>query len=298
MTNRFHSVYSKNDMIKDPLKKTLHLTDWSSTEYNVFNSHLVTLGDDVYHDHEFYEIVYLLNGTLKQICNGQPLDLTAGDIFFLRPNDTHCFLRDETNTKIAHRDLFFRLDFFENVCNFLDKDFLNEYKNSPMPVKIHLPIEKLVVFEKKTEKYYQLPSEQKTLYAKFFLIELLSLYNTEKNASENQNVEKYPGWLNQLLQKMNMVEYYKDGLPVILSFFDLERSYMCHAFKKYLHMTMTDYLNNLRLEYAANQLLLTSNSVLDIAIEAGFSSLSYFSGLFKKRFGYSPSIYRKNKKIT
>ena len=285
-------------MKKNSSSDVLHLSDWFSTEDSVFNSHLVTLGDDIYHEHEFYEIVYLLNGSLDQMVNDKPFPLVAGDLFFLRPDDKHYFLRDETNKQIAHRDLFFKRDFFENVCNFLDEDFLKTYLDSPMPVKIRLPLEKIALFEEEVPNYYRLSNAQdKRLFAKFFLIELLSIY---QKGTQNDTIynEKYPGWLNQLLQKMNMVEYYKDGLPVILSFFNYERSYMCHTFKKYMNMTMTDYLNNLRLTYAANQLHFTSNSILSISYESGFSSVAYFCRLFKTRFGCSPSAYRKKIRTT
>lgn len=280
-------------MKKNSPQKILHLSDWLSTEQSVLNSHLITIGDDIYHDHEFYEIVYLLNGSIEQTVNDKPFPLVAGDVIFLRPEDKHYFLRNETNKQIAHRDLLFKSDFFENVCNFLGEDFLRAYLGSPMPVKIRLPLEKIAIFEEKVSNYYRLPNAQdKMLFAKFFLIELLNIY---QEGTQNDIIynEKYPGWLNQLLQKMNMVEYYKDGLPVILSFFNYEKSYMCHTFKKYLNITMTDYLNNLRLNYAANQLHFTSNSILSIAYESGFSSIAYFCRLFKKRFGCSPSVYRK-----
>ncbi len=273
--------------------KILQYEDTNSTVYSVFNSQYVTFGDDVYHSHALYEIVYLLNGSIKHFLNEQPFDLMAGDILFLRPEDKHCYLRDESNTTIAHRDLFFRLDFFEEVCQFLGKDYLENYKKDPMPLKIHLPLDRLIALEKKVERYYKIPSiKEKKLYAKFFLIELLGIRMESFTPSNIQN-EKYPGWLNALLQRMHIVEYYKLGLPVILSFFNLERSYMCRTFKKYMHVTMTDYLNNLRLDYTASQLLLTPNSILNIAFESGFSSVAYFSRLFKKRFGCSPSEYRK-----
>ena len=104
----------------------------------------------------------------------------------------------------------------------------------------------------------------------------------------------YPDWLNRLLEKMSMREYYKMGLPTILSFFDYDQSYMCRVFKQYMGVTMTEYLNSLRLQYAYNQLKLTNRTVLSICQETGFSSISYFNKLFKKEFGKTPKSCRKS----
>ncbi len=259
-----------------------------------FSTECISFADNKYHRHSIYMISYLLNGSIKHVVNDQPFDLVAGDIVFFRPQDKHYYLRNET-TKVpaTHRDLFFRLDFFEEICNFLDDGFLSSYQEDPMPLKIHLPLERLIDLENRVKDYYKLPSNKdKKLHAKFFLIELLSLRKQNFLPKTVQN-EKFPDWLNSLLQRMNIAKYFKEGLSELLSYYNLERSYMCRTFKKYMHMTMTDYLNSLRLEYAAGQLHLTSNSILNITFEAGFSSTSYFSRLFKKKFGCSPSEYRK-----
>ena len=266
-----------------------------NSEDSFFSTECISFADNKRHRHSIYMISYLLNGSISHVVNEQPFDLVAGDIVFFRPKDTHYYLRSETSTKspATHRDMFFRLDFFEEICNFLDDGFLASYEEDPMPLKLHLPLERLADFEKKVKTYFNLPTiQEKKLHAKFFLIELLSL-RRQNALSETVQNEKFPDWLNSLLQRMNIVKYFKEGLPELISYYNLDRSYMCRTFKKYMNMTMTDYLNEMRLKYASNQLLLTSNSILNIAFESGFSSVAYFSRLFKKRFGCSPSEYRK-----
>ena len=57
---------------------------------------------------------------------------------------------------------------------------------------------------------------------------------------------------------------------------------------------MTDYLNEHRLNFVANQLVLTNKSVTLLCEEAGFSSLPYFNKLFKEKYGVTPLKYRKS----
>ena len=67
-------------------------------------------------------------------------------------------------------------------------------------------------------------------------------------------------------------------------------------FKKYMNMTMTEYLNQTRLDYALNMIQNSNKNVLTIAQTLGFSSISYFNVIFKKRYGVTPLEVRKNKK--
>ncbi len=53
------------------------------------------------------------------------------------------------------------------------------------------------------------------------------------------------------------------------------------------------YYLSLRLHHAASLLRQSNLSVLDIAIQSGFSSAARFSQVFRDRFGNSPSAYRK-----
>lgn len=279
-------------MKKINFSKVTHLSDWMSTEYSQLNSHVIRFGDDIYHDHSFYEIIYVLNGQIPHYINQIEMNLRAGDMLFIRPTDSHIFVRNGNNNS-AHRDIIISMRFFKMICDFLDSSFYETYNNEALPYKINLPLEQIEIFEAKISKYYQISSNNisaKQLAAKFLLVDLLSYY---KNFNFDVEKTSYPEWLNQLIQKMHMSQYYKDGLPTILSFFDYNQSYICHTFKKYFNITMTDYLNDLRLIYAANQLKLTNNTILFISIESGFSSISYFSKLFKKKFHCSPKIFRK-----
>jgi len=60
------------------------------------------------------------------------------------------------------------------------------------------------------------------------------------------------------------------------------------GFKETFNQTVFEYLADVRLETAKNDLLNTGKSVTEIANELGYSSLQHFSAAFKKKFGVSP----------
>lgn len=64
------------------------------------------------------------------------------------------------------------------------------------------------------------------------------------------------------------------------------------CFKASMQETPKSYYLGLRLQHARDLLRNTSLSVLDIAVEAGFSSRSSFSKAFRRRFGHSPLDHR------
>ena len=72
----------------------------------------------------------------------------------------------------------------------------------------------------------------------------------------------------------------------------LSPSYFSHQFKLEMKVTFVEYLTQLRVKYA-KKLLRTTNLPIDmIAAESGFHRASYFTTLFRRLQGVSPSEYR------
>ncbi|NJP40281.1 AraC family transcriptional regulator [Oscillospiraceae bacterium HV4-5-C5C] len=75
----------------------------------------------------------------------------------------------------------------------------------------------------------------------------------------------------------------------------ISRSYLTQEFKAITHMSPQDFLINLRMESAAHQLSCGNHAVSEIATQSGYEDALTFSKSFKKKYGVSPSEYRKNK---
>ncbi len=70
-------------------------------------------------------------------------------------------------------------------------------------------------------------------------------------------------------------------------------SYLSVLFKKEVGQTISDFVNDLRIE-KAKELLLQGDKICDIAKKVGYRNPSYFASQFKKALGYNPIEYRKN----
>ncbi len=73
----------------------------------------------------------------------------------------------------------------------------------------------------------------------------------------------------------------------------LSPCHFCAVFKRQTGLTFTAYRNRLRLERAADLLRDPGRRVTDVAFEAGFDSIPYFNRAFRRRFGCSPTEYRR-----
>lgn len=68
---------------------------------------------------------------------------------------------------------------------------------------------------------------------------------------------------------------------------------MVEIFKNEYGVTLSGYMNDLRLAEAKGLLSETNNEIIDIAYSIGFHGLSSFYRFFKNRVGLSPAAYRK-----
>jgi len=72
----------------------------------------------------------------------------------------------------------------------------------------------------------------------------------------------------------------------------LNASYFSSLFKQATGSGFKEYLTDVRIEEARKQLVNSNTPIVDIALNCGFSSQSYFSKIFKARTGFSPNTFR------
>ena len=72
----------------------------------------------------------------------------------------------------------------------------------------------------------------------------------------------------------------------------MSQRYLSDTLKKETGKTSTDHLQLYLVDEAKNILLNPNKSVSEVAYELGFEYPPYFSRVFKKKVGMSPSVYR------
>ena len=70
--------------------------------------------------------------------------------------------------------------------------------------------------------------------------------------------------------------------------------YLSHLFREKMGVTYSEYLRTLRIRYAVSLFDHGIDSVKNVALLSGFTDPLYFSSVFKKQMGASPTEYLKN----
>ena len=92
--------------------------------------------------------------------------------------------------------------------------------------------------------------------------------------------------------------HHADGvqMPELARHLGLSRARMHEVFKTATGLAPNDFLQRHRIEIACEMLAGSQRTVTDVAMETGFSSSQYFSKVFLKYCGMTPSAYRTARK--
>lgn len=75
----------------------------------------------------------------------------------------------------------------------------------------------------------------------------------------------------------------------------LSESHFCRLFKDSAGLTLTDYINRCRIDWAKRELLQPQARISEIAFLVGYQSLSQFNRSFARIAGISPTLYRRER---
>ncbi len=108
---------------------------------------------------------------------------------------------------------------------------------------------------------------------------------------------------NRKLRKLGKItaylkEHYAEdiSLKTLSEMYGYSPYYLSRMFQKYAKINYKDYLQSVRLEHAAKELMETDKTIGDIALDNGFANSKAFSNLFRKHYEMLPKEYRKRQK--
>ncbi len=84
----------------------------------------------------------------------------------------------------------------------------------------------------------------------------------------------------------------KISLDSISKYLNLDKTYFCKIYKKETKKSFSLTLNEIRIEKSKSLLMEENHSILDVALAVGFNDQTYFSNVFKKITGFTPTEYR------
>ena len=133
------------------------------------------------------------------------------------------------------------------------------------------------------------------LYIKSMLFQFFFILNNRcRNLTQ-------PPKNRKTLDKMKVIikyveNHYAEKITIreIADVVGFSESHFMRYFKEIMDTSFIEYLKDYRLAMSARLLQASEASILEVSQEVGFENLSYFNREFKKRYGVTPSQYRRD----
>ncbi len=245
-----------------------------------------------YHDHDFYELFLITHGRIWHLINDTEILLSAGALVFIRPSDCHSY-RQYEGDDCGLINLAFPAQTIEAFFAYLGDGFQPERLiNSELPPSVQLHETERQAAINQLTKLNNIPYTEKRRIRsqlRLLLTHFLGQYFANGNPTMgNTNTS----WLHNLCAQMQDPINLRGGVSSMQTLSHTSPEHLSRTFRKELGCTPTEYVNNLRLTYAANLLSHTDQPIIEIGNEVGLDNLSYFYRIFKARYGTTPAQFR------
>ena len=228
----------------------------------------------------YFILEYIMSGKGYLVVDGRKHELKANDVYLLEPGSAHEYYADK-HDPFKKIWVNFKSDLFFNILKeyglmqinvFHDTDILQEMS------KI-IELEKVSVYN---DNIYKAAS--KHLFDIFM-----------KLAEQNQANTQGSTIAQQILAELDKAIDSSVSIDDICNTLFISRSKMIREFKRHYDQTPHAYLLGRKIGFAKMLLQDTSHSIRSIANHLGFSDEHYFANVFKRKTGYTPSLYRKSR---
>ena len=233
-----------------------------------------------------YLIYFIKEGTATLSLNGRETQLSANGFFVNFPN-SQTFYHCTENVPWSIKWIVAEGNVIEQYLL-----LLGVTRDNPF-IRLNDPREIEVVFDEMFEHF-----DSHDLSAKIYCISLL--YKLFSLLAENSASVKAKNTHVQTARVL-MDQNYADcnfNITRMAQMIGLHHNYISVLFKKETGISPTEALRDIRLKNACKMLKFTDKPIKEIASLCGFADELYFSRVFRKNVGLSPSAFRQSEAYT
>lgn len=283
----------KENVVHGTVSFPLGSYEWNEEEKGIVHLHW----------HEETEIMYLKEGSFILNINMKEYKVSSPSLVFINSGVIHSI---ESVGKSRESALVFDL----KMLSFEHFD-ASQYKIISPLIKKQIQFPHFIYVDDKiwnsVKELYEKISLEATynklssyMKAKGYLYELIGilyennmfLYEDKLEEINGYNIENVKKVLSFIQDNYNNKITLEEAASVV----GMNTQYFCRYFKKLLGKTLTEYINEVRVEKAVEYLIESDYKIIDVAVECGYDNIGYFIKRFKEIKGVSPSEYRKKNK--
>lgn len=261
------------------------------------------------HKHNFFEMIYVLDGSGIHNINNNRFEFTKGDVFLLTPEDAHTFEVDAftkfcivdftkgfflknrrlDETKAGISDLYRQLEFiFHNHHNVKGGIVHNSDK------VIFKALINQLIKEKNKKQFF----DEIIIQDIIFLLLHLIARNIQENISTFSKKENPKSRVHEITAYIQQHIYDNELLKIssIATWFGKSPDHLTRYFKAETGSTIKDYTIRYKLNLVKTRLKFSELTIAEIADELNFTDESHLNKTFKSVFGQTAKQYKTENK--
>lgn len=258
------------------------------------------------HSHEFFELVYVIEGSGSHIYQEKVFTIKEGDVFIIEPEKIHGFeVGNHEHLKVYN--LLFQPKFLKqeieslsHLESFLSFFYVEPFLRETVHFKDHLILtykqqsEMMILLQKIAQEY----KHKENGYQILIKTRMLELFILLSRYYENTSTQKiimdceYKEIIEQICKFITLHYNRPLTLEQVSKLSGMSKSNFTSKFKEIVGHTFIEYRNEIRINQAKKMLAHTNEKIIFIASEVGFEDISHFNRTFKEYSKMSPSKYR------
>ena len=233
------------------------------------------------HAHPYYHLFYIQAGTFLFTVGGESCRLAQGQTLLVPPQIDHGFINET-----------------QDAGEYLEIKFTHAATATETPVEISDDPLAGMLCSRILREYSDLGKLADSA-AVSYLQALLQVLQTSVRYQEKPQQFLYldASRFNPLSRRIvhYLEAHYGEDLSLdaLAAAMDYNKSYLCAAFKKDTAQTILDCLNMIRIRRAAELIVYSDHSLVQVSQMCGFSSVSHFNRVFLKYAGITPGQARR-----
>ncbi len=248
---------------------------------------LATRYPDQAHDHDYFEVFLIESGKTQHWVNGVTQMLEPGQLAFVRPRDVHAFRADRAaGCQIVN--VMFRTETATHLASRYSDAIRGRFFDSSAPLPdMHM------LGPARFARAINVAQQLQTAHRSLARIEEFLLVLTNRVADATSGVaSSSPRWFAEACSAAQSQEVFRRGAAGLIAAAGRSHEHVCRTCKSVTGLTPSEYINQIRVEFAAHLLRSDEQSINDVSDACGFDNTSYFYRLFKQQYGTTPRRYR------
>lgn len=242
------------------------------------------------HFHQDLEIIYVLDGVVEIEIETEIYELKKGDFLLVNANKRHALRKKGGELLLASFQINFSM-----LSEYLGTNQILFWCNTIVDKseaydQLRRVLDRILnrFYKKEKEGALYLNSiyyEALYLLANYFMIKSDDSRLKEQASPDNSRVFEIQNYVQSNYQK-------QISLNDLAKKLYLSNAYLSKYIKKRFGLSFLEYVNNIRLFHAVDELLYSEKKITRIALDNGFATTASFNKAFKDIYSMTPSAYR------